>query len=68
MVTTNITRTEVRRPIGTGAAVVEALPESHNLQPHLPGALNLPHDRVDKLTPAPPADTDVEASTEEVAS
>lgn len=67
MVTTT-TRTEVRRPIGTGAVVVKALPESHYRQAHLPGALNLLHDRVDKLTPALPADTNVESSTEEVAS
>ncbi len=68
MVTTTITRTEVRRLNGTGAVVVKALPESHYRDAHLPGALNLPHDRVDKLTPAPPADTNVESSTEEVAS
>ena len=31
--------------------VVEALPESYFAEAHLPGALNLPHDRVDGLAP-----------------
>ncbi len=36
-----------RRPI-----VVEALPEMYYRKGHLPGALHMPHDRVDTLAPA----------------
>ena len=32
--------------------LIEALPESYYLKGHLPGALNLPHDRVRELAPA----------------
>jgi rhodanese-related sulfurtransferase len=45
-----ITRDEVRRLIDAGdAVVVEALPAAYYEQEHLPGALNLPHDKVDQL-------------------
>ena len=49
-----ITREEVRAKIENGAeiALVEALPGKYYLEQHLPGALNLPHDRVDELAPA----------------
>ncbi|AEW92771.1 MULTISPECIES: rhodanese-like domain-containing protein [Streptomycetaceae] len=47
-----ITRDEVKRKIDGGkVTVVEALPASYYEQAHLPGALNLPHDEVDKLAP-----------------
>ncbi|MBT2382893.1 rhodanese-like domain-containing protein [Streptomyces sp. ISL-11] len=47
-----ITRTEVEEKINGGKAVaVEALPASYYEEAHLPGALNLPHDAVDKLAP-----------------
>lgn len=32
--------------------LVEALPEKYFLERHLPGAINIPHDRVDELAPA----------------
>ena len=32
-------------------AIIEALPESHYLEEHLPGALNMPHDRTQELAP-----------------
>lgn len=31
--------------------LVEALPEKYFLDQHLPGAINIPHDRVDELAP-----------------
>jgi rhodanese-related sulfurtransferase len=31
--------------------VVEALPEMYYRKAHLPGAINIPHDRVDELAP-----------------
>ncbi len=47
-----ITREEVEAMIDAGDAIVlEALPPAHWEQGHLPGALNLPHDRVDELAP-----------------
>lgn len=47
-----ITRDEVKKKIDAGAAtVVEALPAEYYTKAHLPGALNLPHDAVDKLAP-----------------
>lgn len=36
---------------GTPVAIAEALPEKYYRDAHLPGALNLPHDRVDALAP-----------------
>ncbi|WP_283136458.1 rhodanese-like domain-containing protein [Rhizohabitans arisaemae] len=50
---TIITRDEVKKKIESGAVtLVEALPAMHYEQEHLPGALNLPHDEVDRLAPA----------------
>ncbi len=51
---TKITREELTAELERGAAVtlVEALPAKYYLDRHLPGALNLPHDRVDALAPA----------------
>lgn len=43
--------------------VLEALPERYYLEAHLPGALNVPHDRVRELAPALLADRDAEIVT-----
>lgn len=53
MVTT-ISRDELRGKLERGepVVVVEALPEMYYRKVHLPGALNLPHDRVDELAPS----------------
>lgn len=48
-----ITREELRSAIDRGEVVVaEALGESYFEEAHLPGAVNLPHDRVDELASA----------------
>jgi len=49
-----ITREELtaRQDRGERITLVEALPEPYYRKAHLPGALNLPHDRVDELAPA----------------
>lgn len=48
-----ITRDEVKQRIDAGTAtVVEALPADYYAKAHLPGALNLPVDDVEKLAPA----------------
>jgi rhodanese-related sulfurtransferase len=49
-----ITRAEVQARLASGRKVVlvEALPEKYFLDAHLPGAVNLPHDRVEELAPA----------------
>ncbi|MGH9211985.1 MAG: rhodanese-like domain-containing protein [Acidimicrobiales bacterium] len=45
-----VTRDEVQSRISAGGfALLEALPAEHYAKEHLPGALNLPHDRVDEL-------------------
>jgi rhodanese-related sulfurtransferase len=48
-----ITREELHRKLlsATCPTLVEALPEKYYADKHLPGALNLPHDRVDALAP-----------------
>lgn len=48
---TNITRGELKELLDRGDPVVlvEALPERHFHEAHLPGAINIPHDRVDEL-------------------
>ena len=38
---------EARQPV----VIIEALPEGHYLKGHLPGALNIPHDRTRELAP-----------------
>lgn len=57
-----ITREEVRAKLENGVevALVEALPAKYYLERHLPGALNLPHDRVDELAPTLLPDKSVE--------
>ncbi len=49
-----ITRNEIKALLDTGAAVtlVEALPEKYWKHSHLPGAINIPHDRTRELAPA----------------
>lgn len=49
-----ITRDELKAKLDRGEdlAIVEALPERYYEDAHLPGALNIPHDRVDELAPA----------------
>lgn len=48
-----ITREELAQAIADGGVtVVEALPPMYFADAHLPGAINLPHDRVRELAPA----------------
>lgn len=60
---TPITRDELRRRIDRDEPLVllEALPAAHYEDVHLPGALNMPHDRVEELAPrlAPNRDAEV---------
>ena len=51
--TAKITRHELKAKLDRGDRIVlvEALPEPYYRKAHLPGALNLPHDRVDELAP-----------------
>ncbi len=45
-----ISRTQLQARIDRGDVIlVEALPPAHHAREHLPGARNLPHDRVDEL-------------------
>jgi len=47
-----ITREQVRRMVDTGeATLVHALPEPYFRKEHIPGALQLDHDRVDEQAP-----------------
>lgn len=43
----NIERDEVRRLVGEGAQLVEALPKEEYEEEHLPGAVNLPLRRLE---------------------
>ncbi len=48
-----ISREELAQAIAAGGVtVVEALPPMYFADAHLPGALNIPHDRVRELAPA----------------
>lgn len=48
-----ITREQLSREIAAGGVtVVEALPPMYFEDAHLPGAINIPHDRVRELAPA----------------
>ncbi len=51
---TTITRDELKAKLDRGEAVTiaEALPEAYYRKAHLPGALLLPHDKVDQLAPS----------------
>jgi rhodanese-related sulfurtransferase len=48
-----ITRAELEARLAANPklVLVEALPEKYYLDGHLPGAINIPHDAVDSLTP-----------------
>ncbi|HEX6331883.1 MAG TPA: rhodanese-like domain-containing protein [Actinomycetota bacterium] len=43
----NVDRETVRRLVGEGAQLVEVLPTSEYREDHLPGAINLPLERLD---------------------
>jgi rhodanese-related sulfurtransferase len=49
-----ISRRALRAKIerGDAFALIEALPAGHFQERHLPGAVNIPHDRIDALAPA----------------
>jgi rhodanese-related sulfurtransferase len=57
-----ITRDELKAKLDSddGIRVVEALGPAYFEEAHLPGALNLPHDQVDKLAPRLIPDKDAE--------
>lgn len=59
---TTITRHELLEKMlrGDKLVIVEALPPMYYNKEHLPGALNLPHDRVDELAPTLLPDKSVE--------
>ncbi len=52
--TDTITRDEIKARLDRGDAItlVEALPPKYYDEAHLPGAINIPHDRVRELAPA----------------
>ncbi len=52
--TTTISREEIKARLDRGDAItlVEALPAKYFDEAHLPGAINIPHDRVRELAPA----------------
>jgi len=56
-----ISRDELKAKLDRGepVTIVEALPEEYYRKAHLPGALLLPHDRVDELAPHLLPDKDV---------
>ncbi len=49
-----ITRDALKAKLDAGEPIVlvEALPEKYFRHAHLPGAINVPHDRIDELAPA----------------
>ena len=50
---TTISRTELQQRIAAkDVTVLEALPPAYHAREHIPGALNMPHDRVDELAAA----------------
>jgi rhodanese-related sulfurtransferase len=51
--TMKISRAELRARLDRGVPLVllEALPEKYYADKHLPGAVNMPHDSVDRLAP-----------------
>lgn len=57
-----ITREELLRKLLSRSRpiIVEALPEKYYADKHLPGALNMPHDKVDALAPGLLPDKDAE--------
>jgi len=63
--TRTISRQELHSKIAARQPVVlvEALPESHYIERHLPGALNIPHDRTRELAPGLLPDKEAEIVT-----
>ena len=61
---TRITRDELKAKLDRGGDIVvfEALPEMYYEDAHLPGAINLPHDRIDELAPTLLPDKDREVA------
>ncbi|WP_035841201.1 rhodanese-like domain-containing protein [Kitasatospora azatica] len=57
---TTIERDEVQKKIQDGATVLEALPASYFEDKHIPGALNLPLDDLDKIAAERLTDKDAE--------
>jgi rhodanese-related sulfurtransferase len=57
-----ILRTELKARLESGAPILllEALPEKYYRDKHLPGALNMPHDAVDRLAPVLAPDRNAE--------
>ncbi|QMV42364.1 rhodanese-like domain-containing protein [Cohnella cholangitidis] len=53
MVVTSISRDEINSKLNKGEKIilVEALPKKYYDDMHLPGAINIPHDEVDRLAP-----------------
>ncbi|MDX1512216.1 MAG: rhodanese-like domain-containing protein [Gammaproteobacteria bacterium] len=51
--TAKITREELKQKLDAGEdfVLVEALPEKYWKKGHIPGAINLPHDRIESLAP-----------------
>ena len=51
---TEITRDELKTKMDRGddLTLIEALPRRYYEDAHLPGAVNVPHDRIDELAPA----------------
>lgn len=49
---TNIDREEVQRLVAKGAQLVEVLPPDEYGQEHIPGAINIPLKKLDKVTTA----------------
>lgn len=47
---TDATRDDVRRLLAEGAQLVEVLPRSEYEEEHLPGAINLPLNKLDRET------------------
>ena len=49
---TTIYRDDVHRLVADGAQLVEVLPEQEYAEEHLPGAINIPLERLDRQTAA----------------
>ena len=49
---TDIFRDDVRRLVADGAQLVEVLPEQEYAEEHLPGAINIPLERLDRQAAA----------------
>jgi rhodanese-related sulfurtransferase len=53
MTAATISRDDLNAKVAAGqpVVIVEALPESYFVKEHLPGAINIPHDRIRELAP-----------------